>query len=81
MINQNSCDATDNGATGPDWDEDGVNFNPALDFNDASSENLKSPLVSLVPMQLTTFLFTQFLQMMRIGMIKSLTSKWQVVEQ
>ena len=37
----NSYDATDNGATGPDWDADGVNFNPALDFNDASSENLE----------------------------------------
>ncbi len=37
----NSYDATDNGATGPDWDEDGVNFNPSLDFEDANSENLE----------------------------------------
>ena len=40
-LSGNSYNATDNGATGPDWDQDGVNFNPALDFNDANSENLE----------------------------------------
>ena len=37
----NSFDATDNGGTGPDWDEDALNFNPGIDFVSASSEDLE----------------------------------------
>ncbi len=36
-----SRDFTDNAGTGPDWDEDAINFNPGVDFVSGSSENLE----------------------------------------